>query len=101
MMLNFLASTLIAALGVTAFLNWGSRQAEHQIDQMQAAAFNTPGTVAPIPPQVVAGGLGLLLGHFVAARLLGVRGGQAILSLLLGSAVGAVLVVGRAQGTLR
>lgn len=97
-MLSFLASTLIAALGVTAFLDWGGRQADRQIYRMQEAAFDTPGAEAPIPPVVVLGGLGLLLAHFAVAWLLGVRRGPALLSLLLGSALGGVLVIGRARG---
>ncbi len=90
-MLSFLASTLITALGVAAFLDWSGRQAERQIDRMQEAAFNTPGAEAPLPPQVMLGGLAIALVHFVAARLLGVHRGWAFFSLLIGGALGGLL----------
>lgn len=100
-MFSFLATTLITALGIAVFLDWSGRQAERQIDRMQEAAFNTPGAEAPIPPQVMLGGLTIVLVHFVAAWLLGMRRGRACFSLLIGGALGGLLFWSGAPKNLR
>ena len=88
-MLKFILSLLYPAVLLPLFLRWGGQQVEGQMDKMQAAAFNTPGAEAPVPPQVLLGGGLFLIGHFFVARtLLQQKGWQAWLSLLIGSALG-------------
>jgi hypothetical protein len=90
-MLKLMISMLYLSLLLPAYLAWGRRQAEGQIDKMQAAAFDSPGVEAPVPLQVILTGAGLFGGHFVLARLLGLRGWQAWLSLLIGSGAGIIV----------
>jgi hypothetical protein len=96
-MLRWIVSTICLALLLPAYLAWGRRQAEGQIDKMQAAVFNTPGVEAPLPLPVILAGAGLFGGHFVLARRLGLRGWQAWLSLLLGSGAGVIFYLLRQQ----
>jgi hypothetical protein len=86
---RFLVSAFLWALILPLFLRWARAQTEYQIDKMQQAVFNSPGTDAPVPPPVVVTGLTLLSIHNVVSRWLGVRGPIWILSLLVGSAAGA------------
>jgi UDP-N-acetylmuramyl pentapeptide phosphotransferase/UDP-N-acetylglucosamine-1-phosphate transferase len=86
-MFRFLLSTFLTALAVPFYLKWGSDQAESQVDKMQRAVHGTPGAEAPVPPVVMLGGVGLLAGHWLVTRLLGMRFWQSFLSLSL--AVGA------------
>ena len=51
------------------YLDWSRRQTEDQIDKMQAAAFNTPGMEAPVPPLVIVAGIGLLFGYWLLTRV--------------------------------
>ncbi len=91
-MLKFILSLLYPAVLLPLFLRWGGQQVEGQMDKMQAAAFNTPGAEAPVPPQVLLGGGLLIVGHlFVARTLLQQKGWQAWFGLVLGSALGVML----------
>jgi hypothetical protein len=58
---------------------------------MQAAVFNSPGTEAPVPPAVVLGGIGLLLGYGLWGRLLRLSGGWRGLAMLLGAPLGVAI----------
>lgn len=91
-MLNFLLSLLYSAVSLSFFWEWAQGRAEGQIDKMQDAVFNTPGAEAPVPPDVVLGGVGLLATHFVLGKLLKLSGWQSFLSLVLGIGVGVALV---------
>ena len=77
--MRFLFNLLATALALPYYLEWSRAQAEEQIDEMQRAAFNTPGAESPVTPAVILGGMGLLFGHFALARLLGLRFWQAVL----------------------
>lgn len=89
--MRFLINTLLTALCVPIFLGWGKEQADAQITKMQEAAFNTPGAESPLPVAVAAAGFGLVVGHFLLGRLLGVSRGGRLLSLLLAGATGGYL----------
>jgi hypothetical protein len=86
-MFRFLLSTFLTALALPFYLKWSRNQAEGQMDKMQRAVHGTPGSEAPLPPVVMLGGAGLLAGHWLITRLLGLRFWQAFLSLIL--AIGA------------
>lgn len=89
-MFRFITSAFLWALLLPPFLRWGRAQAEFQIDKMQHAVFNSPGSEAPIPPPVAITGLTLLSIHNVASRWLGIRGPLWVLSLITGSLVGMI-----------
>jgi len=84
---RFLLSTFLTALAVPFYLKWSRDQAEGQIDKMQQAVHGTPGAESPVTPEVLLGGAGLLAGHWLLSRVLGLRFWQAFLSLLI--AIGA------------
>ncbi len=86
-MFRFLLNTFLTALAVPFYLKWSRNQAEGQIDKMQSAVHGTPGAESPVTPAVLLGGLGLLAGHWLLARVMGLRSIQAVVSLLL--AIGA------------
>jgi hypothetical protein len=86
-MLRFLINTFLTGLAVAFFLKWGREQAESQVDKMQAAVHGTPGAEPPVPPEVLVAGVGLLGGHWLVARTLGLNFAAAMLSLL--AAIGA------------
>ena len=92
-MLKFTLSTLFTTALLPLFLFWSRAQTEGQIDKMQEAAFNTPGMESPITPPMLAGGVGLMVGHFVVGGWLGQKGWQAVLSLLAGLGAGTALFV--------
>ncbi len=96
-MLRFLISVLLNSAAWFVLIDWGWMQAERQIDKMQEAAFDTPGAAAPIPPKVFAAGAGALLGHAYLSRELRLSAGESALSLLLGGAAGAALLVARGR----
>lgn len=96
-MFRFWLSALANAAAWYAFLDWGRRQAEGQIDRMQQEAFDTPGAAAPIPPAVFVTGAGVLLGHALLSRALRLGAWRAWLSLILGGAAGAIVFVARRQ----
>lgn len=86
---KFLTSILTTAAALQLFLRWARTRAEGQIDKMQDAVFNTPGAEPPLTPDVAVTGAALLGAHFVLGqKALGLRGWQAVLSLLLGIAAG-------------
>ncbi len=88
-MINFFASTLSITALLPFYLQWGSARIEGQIDRMQEAVFNSPGTEAPIPPAVLIGGAALAATHLVLARrLFKLTPIQIILALVLGSVTG-------------
>ena len=86
--MKFLTSVAFSAILVPLYLVWGRSTVEAQIDKMQEAAFNTPGTEAPVTPFVIMAGVALLSGHFVWGRLIGLRTWQSVGSLIIGAAIG-------------
>jgi hypothetical protein len=86
--LRFLLVTFVSALAVPFYLKWSRDQSEGQIDKMQAAVHGTPGAESPLPPAVLLGGAGLLAGHWLLARLFGLRFFGAFVSLLAAIAAG-------------
>ena len=86
-MLRFLINTFLTGLAIAFFLKWGREQTEGQLDKMQRAVHGTPGAEPPVPPEVLAAGVGLLGGHWIVARLLGLNFVVSTLSLLV--AIGA------------
>lgn len=88
---KFILSTLFTAVLLPLFLSWSREQTEGQIDKMQEASFNTPGMESPITPPILAGGAGLLVGHFIVGGWLGQKGWQSFLSLLAGIGAGVAL----------
>ena len=88
-MLRFLASTFATAITVAFYLKWGRDQAESQLDKMQRAVHGTPGAAAPVPPEVLLGGVGLLAAHWLLAWLLRLNFVVALVSLV--TAIGAGL----------
>lgn len=86
-MFRLLLMTFVTALTVPIYLKWSRDESEAQIDKMQAAVHGTPGAESPIPPAVLLGGAGILLGHWLLARLLGLRVWQTFVSLIV--AIGA------------
>lgn len=86
-MLPFLANTFVTAVAVAFYLTWSDEQAEGQLDKMRRAVHGTPGAAAPVPPEVMLAGAGLLTGHWLVSRLLGLNFVQAIVSLV--GAIGA------------
>lgn len=87
-MLRFLLNIAYPILLTPLYLDWSRRQAEGQIDKMQRSVFNTPGAEAPLPSTVVIGGVGLLAGFGLWSKLLGRRGWERWLSLLVGIPLG-------------
>lgn len=87
-MIRFLLCLLYPVLLIPLYLDWSRAQAEGQIDKMQQAVFNTPGSEAPLPPVVVVGGVGLLVGYGLWARLLRLPGWAHFLGMLLGAPLG-------------
>lgn len=89
---QFLLSTLYPVLLLFRYLPWAQRRIDLQIEKMQEASFNTPGAEAPIPPEVVLGGLTLVAGHFLVGRgMLRMKWVPTVLSLFLGGLLGTVL----------
>jgi hypothetical protein len=84
---RFLLNTFMTALTIPFYLKWSRDQAEGQIDKMQQAVHGTPGTESPVTPEVLLGGAGLLAGHWLLSRVMGLRFWQTFLSLLI--AIGA------------
>ena len=74
------------------FLRWSKESTDVQIAKMQAAAFDSPGADAPVPPSVMLAGGGILLGHLAVARLLRLSAWQTLAALLAGSTIGAAIV---------
>ncbi len=87
-MFRFLLSTFLTALAIPIYLKWGRDQVEFQIDKMQAAVHGTPGAEPPVPPLVLIGGVGLLVAHWLLARLLGLRFIATMISFVIGVIAG-------------
>ncbi len=100
-MLPFLAALAYPIVMLPVYLGWSRRQAEGQIDKMQAAVFNSPGAEAPIPPSVAVAGLGLLAGYGLVTMWLGVKGWQRVAALVVGAAVGGAIFAVRADRDAR
>jgi UDP-N-acetylmuramyl pentapeptide phosphotransferase/UDP-N-acetylglucosamine-1-phosphate transferase len=98
---RFLLSTFLTALAVPFYLKWSRDQAEGQIDKMQQAVHDTPGAESPVTPEVLLGGAGLLAGHWLLSRILGLRFWQAFLSLLVAIGAGFGLYFFGASGNAR
>ena len=96
-MLRFLAALAYPILTLPPYLEWSRRQAEGQIEKMQAAVFNSPGTEAPVPPAVAVAGLGLLAGYGLVTAWLGIRGWRRAVALVVGVAVGSLLFARRVE----
>lgn len=77
-----------SALLVPFYLLWGRDQVETQLDKMQANAFDSPGAEAPVPPGLLLGSVGLVSGHLLWGRMLGLRMRQALAGLLIGWTLG-------------
>jgi hypothetical protein len=90
-MMRFLLNLAYPALLVPLYLDWSRRQAEAQIDKMQRSVFNTPGAEAPLPATVMMGGIGLLVGYGLWTGLLGQRGWQRAVGLVLGIPLGVTI----------
>jgi UDP-N-acetylmuramyl pentapeptide phosphotransferase/UDP-N-acetylglucosamine-1-phosphate transferase len=86
--LRFLLTTFVTALTLPFFLKWSRSQAEGQIDKMQRGVHGTPGVESPVPPVVLLGGVGLLAGHWVFSRLLGLGFLSWFISLIAGIGAG-------------
>jgi hypothetical protein len=96
-MLAFWLAVAYPLLTLPPFVAWTRRQIEGQIDKMQAAVFNTPGTEAPVPPGVVMAGLGWLLGYAAVTAGLGVKGWRRGAALALGAGLGSAMIALRAR----
>lgn len=94
-MFRLLLSTIYNAVSWSQFLNWAWNQTENQIDKMQDAAFETPGMEAPVPPSVLMAAAGVIGSHLTVSRILRLRPWQSLLSLALGVAAAAAIVLAR------
>jgi hypothetical protein len=97
-MMRFLIALAYPALLLPLYLAWSRDQAETQIDKMQEAVFNSPGTQAPLPPVVMLGGVGLLLGYGLLTWLLRLPGWLRLIALALGAPAGVAVFMRRQQG---
>lgn len=97
-MLRVLTVFAYPILLIPLYLAWSRRQAEGQIDKMQRSVFNSPGMEAPVPPLVVAGGAGLLVGYWLLVRLVGAPGWLRFLGALVGAPVGVAIFTQRQVG---
>lgn len=83
---------------VPLYLDWSRRQAESQIDKMQRSVFNSPGAEAPVPPPVILGGVGLLVGFGLLTKLFGAPGWMRAVGLILGAPIGVAIFMQRQAG---
>ena len=97
-MLRLLIAFAYPILLIPLYLDWSRRQAESQIDKMQAAVFNTPGAESPVPPTVMVAGALLLVGYWMVTRLLAVPGWLRVLGAVLGVPVGVAIFSQRQAG---
>lgn len=92
-LIRFLFSTTLTAVVTFFYASWARAESEAQIGRMQLAAYNTPGVDSPVPRQVFTVGMSVLgVLWFVMGRVLRMRLGQRILSLLAGVAGGVALL---------
>ena len=97
-MFRFLIAFAYPIFLIPLYLDWSRRQAESQIDKMQAAVFNTPGTEAPLPPVVMAAGALLLVGYWAVTQLLRVPGWLRVAGAVIGVPVGVAIFSQRQAG---
>ncbi len=95
--LRLAASTTLTALAVPFYLRWSGQQVNQQLDKMQKAVNFTPGASPKLPPAVVAGAVGIGIGHFVAGRLLRLGWLEAAANLLLGLLLGVTVFIYRSE----
>ncbi|MBW7881759.1 MAG: hypothetical protein H3C34_03830 [Caldilineaceae bacterium] len=100
-LVRFTVGTAFTTIALPFFLDWARDEAEKQIDRMQEAVHFTPGAESPITAEVVVGGIGLTAGHFIVARVLGLRFGAALLSLFMAAVIGGSIFIYRAVGDER
>ena len=87
--MRFWASVLTTLSVIPLWLRWGLDQSEQQIDKMQEAVFNSPGTQAPIPPPVLLATSALLSAHLLLGlTIFRLSFWRTLLSLLLSFAAG-------------
>ncbi len=92
--MRFLTSIALTAVIMVSFLRWAREQSERQIGKMQDAVFNSPGAESPVPPGVIATGIGLLVGQWIVVRkVFRLKTWQTVVSLMVGGllAAGALL----------
>ncbi len=88
--MRFLTSIALTAVIMVSFLRWASEQSERQIGKMQDAVFNSPGAESPVPPGVIATGIGLLVGQWIVVRkVFRLKTWQTVVSLLTGGLLAA------------
>ncbi|MEZ4708425.1 MAG: hypothetical protein R3A44_14530 [Caldilineaceae bacterium] len=87
--MRFWASVLTTLSVIPFWLRWGLDQSERQIDKMQEAVFNSPGSQAPVtPPVLLASGV-LAAGHlFLGLALFRLGFWRTLLSFLVSLAAG-------------
>lgn len=95
--LRLATSTTLTALAVPFYLRWSGQQVNQQLDKMQKAVHFTPGAEPPLPPAVVAGAVGIGIGHFVVGRLLRLGWLEAAANLLLGLLLGVTVFIYRSE----
>jgi len=90
--MGFLLSLICNAVMSVLFLGWAKRETDAQIGKMQDAAFDTPGAQSPLPPPVLVSGVALAAGQMGLAKgVWRLSSSQAVISVLLGGAIAAVL----------
>ncbi len=88
--MRFLTSIALTAVIMVSFLRWASEQSERQIGKMQDAVFNSPGAESPVPPGVIATGIGLLVGQWIVVRkVFRLKTWQTVVSLMVGGLLAA------------
>ena len=92
--MRLLISTVLTAVTAWIFLRWAREQSEQQIGKMQDAVFNSPGAESPLPPIVIAAGIGLLMGQWIVVRnIFRLRSWQTLFSLLTGGLLGVIALL--------
>jgi len=92
-MFRILLSAGISAASWFEYLTWAREQTEGQISKMQDSAFDTPGAEPPVPSSILVAAVSVVAGHFALTRMLRMRRGQSVLSLILGVAVAVLLLL--------
>ena len=87
--MQFWASVLTTLSVIPFWLRWGLDQSERQIDKMQEAVFNSPGSQSPVTPPIILAS-GVLAGGHLLIGLLFFRLGfwRTLLSFLVSLAAG-------------
>ncbi len=88
-MLRFIMGTTLVGGVIYFFASWARAETEAQMGRMQLDAYNSPGAGSPVPPKVMATGVSILgTIWWVQRNLLRQRGLGAVMSMLLGAAIG-------------